>query len=111
MQSNDLDVLGAFMSMLRTVKEVGKLADKPLDDWPTYSLTIRKLTETKGEMVYQHQTLRRFQIAKGYCKSHYREYCAAVTDCLKSRLQWSDLQIIRDAIFVLATHGWQKIFD
>lgn len=111
MQSDDLDVLGAFMSMLRTVKEVGKLADKPLDDWPTYSMTIKKLAETEEETTYQHQTLKRFQGAKSYYELHCHEYCAAVTDCLKSRLEWSDLQIIRDVIFVLATHGWQKIFD
>ena len=87
MQSDDLDVLGAFMSMLRTVKEVGKLADKPLDDRPTYLLTIKKLAETEGEMAYQCQTLKRFQGAKSYYGSHYHEYCAAVSDCLKSRLQ------------------------
>ena len=62
-------------------------------------------------MLYQHLTLRRFQVTKRYYESHYHEYCAAVTDCLKSQLQWSDLQIIRDVIFVLATHGWQMIFN
>ena len=26
-------------------------------------------------------------------------------------MQWSDLQIIRDIIFVLGTQGWQKLLD
>ena len=111
MQSDDLDVLGAFMSMLRVVKEVGKLGDKSLDEWPTYSATMKKVTETEGEVAYQHQALKAFERAKSLYQSHYREYCTSVTDCLKSRLQWSDLEMIRDVIFVLATHGWQKIID
>ena len=111
MQSDDLDVLDAFMSMLKTVKEVGKLGEKSIDEWPTYSMTMKKLTETEREVTYQHQPLKAFQKAKSYYQSHYLKYCIAVTDCLKSRLQWSDLQMIRDVIFVLATYGWQKIID
>ena len=42
---------------------------------------------------------------------HYHEYCTPVTDCLKLQLQWTDLQMIKDAILVLATHGWQKTVD
>ena len=36
MQGDDLDVLAAFTSLLRTVKEVNMLSSKPLDQWPTY---------------------------------------------------------------------------
>ena len=60
MQSDDLDVLGAFMSMLRVVKEVDKLGDKSLDEWPTYSVTMKKVKETEGEVAYQHQALKAF---------------------------------------------------
>ena len=35
MQEDDLDVLGAFTSLLRTVKEVNKLSSKPLEQWRT----------------------------------------------------------------------------
>ena len=35
MQSDYLDVLGAFISILRAVKKFGRLSDKSLDDQPT----------------------------------------------------------------------------
>ena len=43
MQSDDLDVLAAFTSLLRTVKQVNMLCAKPLDQWPTYASTLQKI--------------------------------------------------------------------
>ena len=34
-----------------------------------------------------------------------------VMECIKSRLAWSDLDLLRDIIFVLATQGWEKIVE
>ena len=31
-----------------------------------------------------------------------------MTECLRSRMGWSDQQVIRDIISVLATQGWEK---
>ena len=108
MQNDDLDVLGA---LLRTVKEINKLSSKSLEHWSTYTATLKKLTEEDGEMVYQCQTLKKFEQAKRLYQSHHQEYCSSVTGCLKSRLAWSDLQVVRDIIFLLATQGWQKVVD
>ena len=30
-------------------------------------------------------------------------------ECIKCRLSWTDLELIRDIIFVLSSHGWEKI--
>ena len=49
-----------------------------------------------------------FSAAKSYYESHYKGYCAQITDRIKARLSWSDLQQFRDIIFVLATQGWKK---
>ena len=37
--------------------------------------------------------------------------CSKVSACIKNRLEWSDLNLIKDIITVLATQGWQKIVD
>ena len=34
-----------------------------------------------------------------------------MTSCIRARLAWSDLDLIRDIIFMLATQGWQKVLD
>jgi len=107
MQEDDLDVLGAFSSLIRTVKEVNKLSSKPLEQWRTYCTTLSKLSDNK----YQSQELRNLAQVKSLYESKHAEYCTAVTICMKGRLVWSDLKVIRDVISILATHGWQKSLD
>lgn len=76
-----------------------------------YSVTLKKVSEEDGKNVYQGQELHRYDEALSYFTAHYEEYCTSVTSCLKSRLAWSDLQMIRDVILVLACQGWEKILN
>ena len=90
---------------------------KPLEQWKTYSTTIKKITITsassggKAEDIYQCQGLCNLTQAKSFYEAKLQEYCTAITACMKSRLAWSDLTLIRDTITVLATQGWQKCLD
>ena len=111
LQSDDLDILPVLTSLLRSVKEVDKLSSTHLDRWPTYAATLLKCTNDNGAISYQSQELVQFEAAKTYFTSTYKDYCSKVSDCIKSRLAWSDLQFFRDIIFVLATQGWQKLLD
>ena len=49
--------------------------------------------------------------AMEHYSSNCSQYCSSVTDCLKFRLAWSDLQLVHDVILVIETQGWQKIVD
>lgn len=69
---------------------------------------MAKLGSIKEEdegMVYQGQSIRRYQEAKVYYEGKYKEYGEYVTTC---RLAWSDLDIMHD---ILESQGWQKIHD
>ena len=99
MQSDTLDVLSAFTSLLRSVKELNKLGSKDLEHWPTYTATRKKITEENEESVCQCQARKRVAQAKEHYSSHYQEYCSSVTTCRKTTLAWSDLQLIREVIF------------
>lgn len=110
-QADDLDILGALTNLLRTVKETNKLNTKPLDQWPTYAATVKKIADKDGEWVYQGQVLKKFLEGKSYFESNYQEYCTRVTARIRTRLSWSDMQLFRDIIFMLGTQGWQKILD
>lgn len=111
MQSDSLDILGALTSLLRTVKETNKFCCKALSQWPTYSATVKKIVQDKGVPDYQNLELKKFSEARSYCEFNSSEYCSKVTSCIKSRLAWSDLDLIRDIIFLLGTQGWQKVLD
>ena len=111
LQEDDIDALEAITSLLRTVKDVNKLSDKPIEHWKTYSTTTTASSGGKAEDIYQCQGLRNLTQAKSFYEAKHQEYCASVTACMKSRLAWSDLTLIRDTITVLATQGWQKCLD
>lgn len=109
MQSDEADILGAMTCLLKTLKETERLSSTPLESWPTYAATLSKcIEEEEDKMVYQCQELTRFSQAVEYYTNHYRDFCSQIVHCIKSRLSWSDLDLIRDIIFVLSTHGWEK---
>jgi len=112
MQSDSLDVIGALTCLVRTVKETKKLRDKPLSQWQTYSTTISKVVAKDGEQLYQSQALKQFSETQTYYGWHHAEYCTKVTDyTIRSRLEWLDLQLIKNVVTVLATQSWQKILE
>lgn len=109
MQSDEVDILGALTGAVKTLKETNELASKPVDEWPTYSNTLKKcVREEDGSTVYQLQHLKRFDGGKAYFTSHYQDYCHRVHECIKTRLSWSDIQLMRDIITFLSSHGWEK---
>ena len=58
MQSDEIDILGALTCLLKTIAETDKLSKKPLDQWPTFAATQKKLTLEDGIKVYQCQELK-----------------------------------------------------
>ena len=109
--SKTLDILGAFTSLLRTVQELAKISSRSLQQWPNYSATLKNITQKDGSNFYQQHILINLPEAERYYKAHFDEYCTSVTTCLKSRLEWTDLEFVRDVILFLATQGWQKLAD
>ena len=72
-QSDELDILGALTSLLRTIKETEKLRSLPLAQWPVYSATLKKLKEENGKKVYMCQELKWFDEAESYYARHHRD--------------------------------------
>ena len=107
LQQDSLDILGAFSSLLRTMQELKKLSSKSFEQWPTYSSVVKSITQEGGNKLYQQQVLANFDAAQQHYSSHCEEYCTAVTSCLRSRLEWTDLEFVRDVILFLATQGWR----
>jgi len=109
MQADEIDILGALTSLLRTQKEIEKLQSLPFSQWPVYSSTLKKITDNNGKKYFQGQELKRFNEAVTYFENHGQEYCLKLRECLRSRLGWSDQQLLRDIITLLATQGWEKL--
>ena len=110
-KSDEIDIIGALTGVLQTLQEMNKLGLKPIEEWPTYAVTMRKIVQ-EGEdddcKTYQCQELEHFSAAVSFFSSKYEGYASAVAECIKSRLSWSDMDLMRDIIFMLSTHGWRK---
>lgn len=79
MQNDEIDILGTLTGILKTLKETNKLASKPLDQWPTYAATIRKITDTEDDgKVYQCQELKCFSAAVSLYSAKYGDYASRV---------------------------------
>lgn len=106
LQKDDVDILGALTGIIKTLKKTEKLASKPLEEWPTYAATLNKCSPdgNDGAISYQCQSLKGFKETLRMYSAKYTEYCSKVTECIKSRLSWSDLEMMRDIIFVLSSH-------
>ena len=89
MQNDEIDILGALTSILRMLKEVDKLTSTSIDQWPVFSSTVKKIVDNGETVTYQCQELQQFSTVRTYYTNHYQEY--SITDCIKSRLAWSDL--------------------
>ena len=72
---------------------------------------MRKITEEEGSEVYQCQDLTHFSEAISLYSAKYEYYCSRVSDHTTSRLSWSDLELIRDIIFMLSTHRREKALE
>ena len=99
------------VALLMMVKEVNKLSSKSLDQWPTFAATLKKIKLESGKRVYQCQILQNYDQAVTCYNTHHEQYCVSVMSCFKSRLAWSDLQLVRDVIFTLASLGWEKVLE
>ena len=66
MQSDEVDILLALNSVLKTMKETEKLSSKPLDQWSTYAATIKKITCEHEEIFYQCQEIKKYFDAHSY---------------------------------------------
>ena len=72
---------------------------------------VKSITQEGGNKPYQQQILTNFDAAQQHYLSHCEEYCTAVTSCLRSRLEWTDLEFIQDVILFLAKQSWPKLAD
>ena len=107
LQNEEIDILEALTSVLRTLEELDKLLSKPVEQWATYKAVIQKCDSE----VYQLQELKNFSVATQYLENNGDSYCRKISDCVKSRLKWSDVDMMRAMITVLNPQGWEKLLS
>lgn len=108
MQSEELDVLKALTSLVKTLQRTNELASKSLREWSTVKNTVGKIT-TDGPPTYQGQELMKLPQAKSFFEDNYAEFSTSIISGIKSRRAWSNLDLMRNIKVMLATFGWEKL--
>ena len=110
MQEDESNLLAALTFLLWAIKATERLSSKSLEQWPVYNSALQKFTDEGGESnIYQLQKLKNLTKVKSMFERNCNLYCTKITNCIKQHLEWSDLQLFRDVIKILATQGWQKL--
>ena len=72
MQSDDLDILRAVSSVVKSVKDTNKLISTPLEKWPMYDYLIKNTSvDDACQESYQSQELKNYSQAKAHYAASY----------------------------------------
>ena len=110
LQEDELCVVRAIESVLRTKRSMDKVRETPFEELPTVKKVLERIQQEDGTVSYQTAELKLYEAGLEYIKSHHVEWVEAIKACLLQRLksQSPELELLTHAITILATHGWQQ---
>ena len=110
LQEDELCVVRAIESVLKTKKSMDKMKEAVFEELPTMKKVLERVQQAEGSVTYQAAELKNHTQALVFMRSHYVEWVQAVEDCLLKRLktQAPELQLLTHAVTLLSTHGWER---
>ncbi len=116
LQSDELCIVGAIESLLRTTAAMEKLKDMQLNEFPSIKKVLQRINqEDTIELTYQGVTITHYPQGMTYLQNNYTFYIDAILRCLHQRLKPqnypADVKILTCALTIIATHGWEKTDD
>ena len=110
LQEDELCVVRAIESVLRTKRSMDKVRETPFEELPTVKKVLERIQQEDGTVSYQTAELKLYEAGLEYIKSHHVEWVEAIEACLLQRLksQTPELELLTHAITILATHGCQQ---
>ena len=107
LQDDHLDIISGIKSVLKSSKSLKSMAEQDPLQWQVPKLVCSRVKDEGDDKVYQGAVL------KGYSASVLSQ-CAdiALKDLqelatqIRSRLEWSDVQLLRSALAFLDTQTW-----
>ena len=110
LQEDELCVVRAIESVVKTKRSMDKLRETPLEELPTVKKVLERIQQEDGSVSYQAVELTLYDTGLEFIKSHHVEWVESVEACLLQRLktQAPELELLTHAITILATHGWEQ---
>ena len=108
LQYDEICVVSAIESTLKTSKAIERLRSTPFDDLPTVKKVLGRVQHDEGENTYQSVVLTKFEQGVTFLRSHKNEFVDKVLTCLKERVKVQHSSLLSHTLALLATQGWEK---
>ena len=109
LQGSDVDIIFAIKQLLKAVTTLRTMVKQDPLQWPTVKIVVDRVTNDGGENVYQGVALKRYDAATlSYSSSAALGDLERLTDKLRERLEWSDIDLLRALLVFLETQRWMK---
>ena len=112
LQSDELCVVRAIESIMKTKKAFDKLKSTELEELPMIKKVILRVKKEGESHTYQSADLKMYHQGLEFIKSHYVEWTEAIESCLKNRIKTDNtIDLFTHTVTLLATNGWQRTED
>ena len=112
LQEEDVCVVRAIESVMKTSNSGDKLKATNFEDLPTVKKVMGRMSDgdVPGSKVYQGVLLMNYEGSSTFLKGKHQEleYITRIQDCLRDRVKIQSTEFLTHAITILATHGWEK---
>ena len=112
LQEEDVCVVRAIESVIKTSNSVDKLRTTTFEDLPTLKKVIGRMSDgdDPGSKVYQGVQLTNYEGSLTFLKGKHQasEYITLIQNCLRDRVKIQSIEFLTHVITILATHGWEK---
>ena len=111
LQEDDLCVVRAIESVMKTKKALDKLKTTRLEELPSVSKVLSRIKQDNEECTYQGADIKLYDQGLSFVKSNYIEWVEAVASCLRCRIKTEHTELLTHAVTLLATNGWERSED
>ena len=87
LQEDELCVVRAIESVVRTKRSMDKGRETPFEELPTVKKVLERILGKDGTLFYQTAELKFYEDGLEYIKSHHVEWVEAIEACLLQRLR------------------------
>ena len=108
LQNSDVDIVMAISNIVKSLTTLRSLAQTDPTEWPTLQLVKSRLKDDDGNKEYQGIILQNFEGSLEQCKTHVLADFQRLEDCIKQRLEWSDITVLRSILVFIDTQNWQQ---
>ena len=110
LQDNNLDIVSGLQHIIKTVKHLKIITDQEPKEWLTVKLVCSRAKDENGQQVYQGAVLSDYNpVTIQACADTAVGDAKRLDDKLKTRLEWSDLKLLRAILAFIDTQGWSAL--